>query len=182
MEGAIKGAIVGGVTKGIGMAMSGGAAATNAAATGVENAAAGGVESAGPGFVDSVSQAGATAPTAGTNLAAGTIGKNAVADAAGGQVADQATKTGILSRVSNWIDKNPEQAKLAFSAAGGAAESLIDKSRRKDELESAMERDKLYLDSKKIKGLSGLSGETAIPSISKFTERPSWNKKGILAP
>jgi hypothetical protein len=63
-------------------------------------------------------------------------------------------------------------------AAGGMAEAKA----RKDELEAAMERDKLYIASKKT-NLSGVNTRSVLPSISAFTERPKWEmpQAGLLA-
>ena len=165
LEGALKGAVIGGVTRGIGTGLgiaAEGATAVEGVSAGVGNVPAG-LQATGAEIGQISSAAGQTAGSAAA------IPSVATAAPTGG---------GIISGVGNWINQNPTQAMMLGQTVGGAAKGISDNRAADKELKSAMERDQLYIQSKKVSGLSMLELKTALPSIGAFTETPKWQMPG----
>jgi hypothetical protein len=158
LKGALVGALVGGVTGGIGASLMGSA---GLAAGGVAEAGAG--AGVGEAYATSMVPSGILGPPASLP---GAIVPTA-AEMAGGGVA--ATGTGFLSQATN-LFKDP---KVLAAGIGQAASSALDARTAKANLDAQMARDKLYLDAKKIKGLSTIELQTVLPTIGvgMFAER-----------
>ena len=176
LDGALKGALVagatGGIMKGFGLAANGPAMAdagiSNTAATGGQ---VGGADIAGLKMAEAgLSQV----PTVGESVAPN-LASNAVQPTSG-------EGTGFLSGTANWINKNPMPATMIAQTVGGAAKGMQDSRTAQKQIDAAMERDRLYIDSKKVRGLSGLDLKIALPSIGEFAEKPKWQppKGGLL--
>jgi hypothetical protein len=179
LEGALKGAGIGAVTGGvIGGLSSSLSTGTTAGMEGLE---------AGANVADDISGAGgvnfmksAATPTAATNTVAG-IGEAAMPGATAqtpnlfggvGDVVKGATQSqtpGLFD--SEFMQKNGGEV-IGRSIAGAGSAMLQDRTKQK-ELEAAMERDRLMIDSKKIKGLSNIKTPT-LPTINRINTRTQW--------
>jgi len=159
LKGALTGALIGGITGGIGGAIMGPAGVTT-----------GGIEQAGAGMISAPGEAaGMLGAPVGVAPALGSVATETIA---GGVTAGTGGGTGFLGAM-DWINKNPDTAKVAASAIGGGAKALSESQTAEANLEAQMERDKLN----QISGLNLVELKTALPSIKEFANRPEWNEK-----
>lgn len=175
LKGALKGAVLGfvsgGVLKGVGMAMSG------AGVAGEAGVAEAGMSTAG----ESVSAAG-SAPAgleAGVPELREAVAKNATVGT--GTVAAPTpppsvppTGEGLLSNAMKWINANPNAASGIGQGLAGAGKAMLESRSTDKYIEALMERDRLNREALQVKGLDTLQIRMPLPSIAKFTERPSW--------
>jgi len=181
IEGALKGAAIGGITKGIGTGFS--LAAEGASAVeGVGTAAMEGVETAGA-ELGHIANAAPAAESAGAELghiasAGGSVAKDVATNAA--QEVGKQTSGGILSNAVGWLNDNPAMTEIAGKTIAGAAEGALTNRAKQKELEAAMERDKLNIQSQKVSGLDAMKLKVALPSIGNFTDTPTWQSPGLI--
>lgn len=176
LQGAVKGAIIGGVTKGVGSFFGQAGNAANAA-SGVGEAGmtgAAGIEGAAEG---ANMVAGGTEALASAGTAAEVGGSTAATTAATG---GPSIGEGLFSGAANFA-KSDAGAEIIGRTAAGAAEGMLTAKSNKDALEAAMKRDQLAIDSKKV-DLSGLDFKVALPTIKGFTAKPNWQipQAGLL--
>jgi hypothetical protein len=159
LKGALMGAISGGATAGVGQAISGAATAAGTAATSGAGVAAPTLPAATSGMMPPVPPS-VMAPSVAAPVAA------APTTAGSGS-------TGILSGVSNWINKNPMPAAIVAQGVGGAASGIAENRSADKELDALMERDRLNNSNQQI-NLSGMDLKTPLPSIGAFMDKPKW--------
>lgn len=177
LEGALKGAAYGGISggllKGAGMALS---SATAPAAPGVGPT----IANASKDAAASQSIGGAITEATGGGIAettAGGMGTVIKAPQLALQTAKEAATTsggGVLTRISDYINKNPESSKIIGSTLGGVAQGAMAGIQQDSNLEAELERAKLNRQPR-ITDLSQLNLSPEVPSVRGFKSLPRYS-------
>lgn len=194
IDAAVKGAVIGGVSggimKGVGMFTGAESAAAADAGIGKTNIAQAGLEEAVPGpGIEPGTFGGEKAIKAAQAAQAQAAVQQPVSNFKPIAAAPPQQQPGILARAGNWIEKNPTQAMLLGQTIGGVASGISSARAKEKEIEALMERDRLNIESQKVKDLNKMNLKIALPTVSGFTgRRPDWQaprnwqspKSGIL--